>query len=113
MFVFLLLGGHTNLPGLCEAPALTSPVASGLRDQLWAELKAGAESGWDFTSRWYIDAEGHNGGALKDTRTSQILPVDLNALMCRTERTLASFCRLLGERPTPSPAALGRSAAPL
>ncbi|XP_023817400.1 trehalase [Oryzias latipes] len=76
---------------------LAEGLSEGLRDQLWAELKAGAESGWDFTSRWYIDAEGHNGGALKDTRTSQILPVDLNALMCRTERTLASFCRLLGE----------------
>ncbi|RVE65162.1 hypothetical protein OJAV_G00132760 [Oryzias javanicus] len=76
---------------------LAEGLSEGLREQLWAELKAGAESGWDFSSRWYIDAEGHNDGALKDTRTSQILPVDLNALMCRTERTLASFCRLLGE----------------
>ncbi|KAM4566989.1 trehalase [Odontesthes bonariensis] len=64
--------------------------------QLWMDLKAGAESGWDFTSRWYIDGEGHNNGSLRETRTSQILPTDLNALMCRSEKTLASFHRLLG-----------------
>ena len=61
------------------------------------DLKAGAESGWDFTSRWYINGEGHNNGSLRETRTSQILPTDLNALMCRSEKTLASFHRLLGE----------------
>lgn len=61
------------------------------------DLKAGAESGWDFTSRWYIDDDGHNNGTLRATRTSWILPVDLNALLCRNERTLASFHRALGE----------------
>lgn len=70
-----------------------------LREQLWTELKAGAESGWDFTSRWYVDAEGGSSGALGDTRTSQILPTDLNALLCRNERTLAEFHRELGENP--------------
>lgn len=66
------------------------------KQQLWFDLKAGAESGWDFTSRWYIDAAGRNEGTLRDTRTSQILPVDLNALLCRTEKTLASFHMILG-----------------
>ena len=61
------------------------------------ELKAGAESGWDFTSRWYVDRDGHNNGTLGDTRTSQILPTDLNALLCLTEKTLASFHRILGK----------------
>uniref|UniRef100_A0A3Q1BSL5 Trehalase n=1 Tax=Amphiprion ocellaris TaxID=80972 RepID=A0A3Q1BSL5_AMPOC len=73
-------------------------LAEGLTDeQLWMDLKAGAESGWDFTSRWFIDGDGHNNGTLKETRTSQILPVDLNALLCRNEKTLASFHRLLGD----------------
>lgn len=66
--------------------------------QLWIDLKSGAESGWDFTSRWYIDGGGHNNGSLRDTRTSQILPVDLNALLCRNEKTLAWFHRALGEK---------------
>ncbi|XP_041850795.1 trehalase [Melanotaenia boesemani] len=75
-------------------------LAEGLTDeekqQLWMDLKAGAESGWDFTSRWYIDGDGHNNGTLRETRTSQILPADLNALLCRSEKTLASFHSVLG-----------------
>lgn len=61
------------------------------------DLKASAESGWDFSSRWYIDSDGHNNITLTDTRTSQFLPVDLNALLCLNEKTLASFHRILGE----------------
>ncbi|XP_037631179.1 LOW QUALITY PROTEIN: trehalase [Sebastes umbrosus] len=67
------------------------------KEQLWMDLKAGAESGWDFTSRWYIDGDGHNNGSLRDTSTSHILPTDLNALLCLNERTLASFHRILGD----------------
>ncbi|XP_071352608.1 trehalase isoform X1 [Trachinotus anak] len=67
------------------------------KEQLWMDLKAGAESGWDFTSRWYIDGDGHNNGTLRETRTSQILPTDLNALLCLNEKTLASFHRILGD----------------
>ncbi len=66
--------------------------------KLWTELTSGAESGWDFSSRWYIDSAGRNNGTLSDTRTSSILPADLNAIMCRNERLLASFHRILGKR---------------
>uniref|UniRef100_A0A3B5LGQ9 Trehalase n=1 Tax=Xiphophorus couchianus TaxID=32473 RepID=A0A3B5LGQ9_9TELE len=76
-------------------------LAEGLSDEarrlLFMDLKAGAESGWDFTSRWFINASGQNDGTLRDMRTSQILPADLNALLCRNERLLASFHRLLGQ----------------
>lgn len=72
-------------------------LPSDRKEQLWMELKAGAESGWHFTSRWYVDRDGHNNGTLGDTRTSQILPTDLNALLCLTEKTLASFHRILGK----------------
>ncbi|CAB1447990.1 unnamed protein product [Pleuronectes platessa] len=74
-----------------RAPAEPVP-RGGDKEQLWMDLKAGAESGWDFSSRWYIGGEG-----LRDTRTSLILPPDLNALLCLNERTLASFHRLLGD----------------
>ncbi|MGH0115000.1 UNVERIFIED_CONTAM: hypothetical protein FKN15_067861 [Acipenser sinensis] len=66
------------------------------KQALWAELQSGAESGWDFSSRWFIDGEGQNRGTLRDTRTRLIVPVDLNALLCRNERTIASFHRTLG-----------------
>lgn len=60
------------------------------------DLKAGAESGWDFTSRWYIPGEAGSRSELGQTRTSQIVPADLNALLCRNEKTLATFHRILG-----------------
>ncbi|CAJ1064990.1 trehalase [Xyrichtys novacula] len=77
-------------------------LAEGLSDeekqQLWMDLKAGAESGWDFTSRWYIDSDGHNNNStLGATRTSAIVPTDLNALLCLCEKTLASFHSILGD----------------
>ena len=83
----------------CSSPF--SPPRPDLQKQLlWEELKAGAESGWDFSSRWYRAAPPGQTPSLGDTGASQVLPVDLNALLCRNERTLASFHRLLGE-PTP------------
>lgn len=66
------------------------------KQQLWMDLKAGAESGWDFTSRWFVDNNGQNSGTLKNTRTSQIVPTDLNALLCRTEKMLAAFHQTVG-----------------
>ncbi|XP_067910253.1 trehalase isoform X2 [Heterodontus francisci] len=63
---------------------------------LWVELKTGAESGWDFSSRWFIDPSGENSGTLKDTKTKHILPVDLNSFLCKNERILASFHKKLG-----------------
>ncbi|XP_043533654.1 trehalase isoform X6 [Chiloscyllium plagiosum] len=65
-------------------------------EDLWIELKTGAESGWDFSSRWFIDPNGKNNGTLKDTKTTQILPVDLNSVLCKNERILAMFHKLLG-----------------
>jgi alpha,alpha-trehalase len=59
---------------------------------LWRDLRAAAESGWDFSSRWLGD-----GKTLATIRTTRLLPVDLNVLMYLMERTLADNCRRLGE----------------
>ncbi|XP_026173726.1 trehalase [Mastacembelus armatus] len=75
-------------------------LAEGLTDdneQLWMDLKAGAESGWDFSSRWYKEGNIRNNTTLTATRTSQILPTDLNALLCRNEKALASLHRIMGD----------------
>ncbi|XP_029428987.1 trehalase isoform X2 [Rhinatrema bivittatum] len=66
------------------------------RQELWAELKSAAESGWDFSSRWYAGGVTKQTGTLRDTKTSAIVPVDLNAVLCQTERLLASFYKMLG-----------------
>ncbi|KAL6479176.1 hypothetical protein MHYP_G00126090 [Metynnis hypsauchen] len=84
-----------------ESYTYDAELAEGLpaeaQEKLWTELKAAAESGWDFSSRWYIDGSGQNTGSFKDTSTSSILPVELNALMCRSEHLLATFSRILGD----------------
>ena len=70
-----------------EDEATASGVESaGARARLFGDLAAGAESGWDFSSRWLAD-----GRNLSTIRTSRVLPVDLNAILYRNERTLQSL----------------------
>lgn len=52
------------------------------------DLRAGAESGWDFSSRWLAD-----GISLTSIHTTDIVPVDLNALLWAAERRIAAGCR--------------------
>jgi alpha,alpha-trehalase len=59
---------------------------------LFRNLRAAAESGWDFSSRWLAD--GHH---LNTIRTVDLLPVDLNSLMGHLERTLAKAYELKGD----------------
>ena len=57
---------------------------------MFRDLRAGAESGWDFSSRWLAD-----GRTLATIRTTRIVPVDLNSLMFGLERTIANNCLTL------------------
>uniref|UniRef100_G3UB00 Trehalase n=1 Tax=Loxodonta africana TaxID=9785 RepID=G3UB00_LOXAF len=68
---------------------LADTLQEGDREALWAELKAGAESGWDFSSRWF--SGGPNSNSLSSTRTSKIVPVDLNAFLCQAEELMSNF----------------------
>ncbi|MCG6574781.1 alpha,alpha-trehalase TreA [Pseudomonas sp. AF32] len=66
----------------------TAEQASGRpRQEVWRDLRAGAESGWDFSSRWLGD-----GKNLSTIRTTAIVPVDLNSLLYHLERTIAKAC---------------------
>jgi len=60
--------------------------------EVFRDLRAAAESGWDFSSRWLAD-----GRTLATVRTTAIVPVDLNALMVALERTIAKGCRVAGD----------------
>ena len=55
-----------------------------IRDRLFLHLRAAAESGWDFSSRWLSDPQD-----LKTIHTVDIIPVDLNSLMYMMEETIA------------------------
>lgn len=56
------------------------------------DLRAGAESGWDFSSRWLAD-----GKSLATIRTTAIVPVDLNSLMLAMEERIAARCKSAGD----------------
>ncbi|KAL6739929.1 hypothetical protein Aduo_013326 [Ancylostoma duodenale] len=51
------------------------------KQKLWGDIAAAAESGRDFSSRWFSQT-GPMAGKLEGTRTSEIVPVDLNAIIC-------------------------------
>jgi alpha,alpha-trehalase len=55
--------------------------------ELYRHLRAGAESGWDFSSRWLQDPK-----RLASIRTTDIVPVDLNSLMLVMEESIARRC---------------------
>jgi len=60
---------------------------------LFANIAAGAESGWDFSSRWI--PPGPNGTfSMSAIETSNVLPVELNAYLYRMERNLARLHEL-------------------
>ena len=59
------------------------------KQQVYRDLRAGAASGWDFSSRWFTDA--HN---LASIRTTQLAPVDLNSLIFHLEQTLSKAAKL-------------------
>ncbi len=53
-------------------------------ETLYKHLRAGAESGWDYSSRWFKD-----GKSFSTIHTADIIPVDLNCLLYNLENTIA------------------------
>ena len=58
---------------------------------LFRHLRAAAESGWDFSCRWFADPKDFS-----TIHTTDILPVDLNCLVYHLEKTLADVYRHAG-----------------
>jgi alpha,alpha-trehalase len=63
----------------------TANAARRPKEEVYRNLRAAAESGWDFSSRWLAD-----GRTLASIRTVDLIPVDLNSVLYQLERTLAS-----------------------
>lgn len=51
--------------------------------EVYRHIRAAAESGWDFSSRWFAE-EQH----MHTIQTTDIIPVDLNCLLLQLEKTL-------------------------
>ncbi|KFA47691.1 hypothetical protein S40293_08720 [Stachybotrys chartarum IBT 40293] len=66
---------------------------------LYADLATGAESGWDYTSRW--NARPQDGARdvyfpLRYLNTMNIVPVDLNSILYANEMAISSFYNQTG-----------------
>jgi alpha,alpha-trehalase len=60
--------------------------------EVYRELRAAAESGWDFSSRWFVDGGTKVSMTLGSIHTTDFLPVDLNSLLYELELSIARAC---------------------
>jgi alpha,alpha-trehalase len=61
------------------------------REAFYRNMRATAESGWDFSSRWMRDSND-----LRTLETTALVPVDLNCLLYEAERMIAMLRRARG-----------------
>ena len=66
------------------------------RDFFYNNIKAGAESGWDFSNRWCIGNNQNSVLSLLNISTQHVIPVDLNAILQQNARLLSEFHTILG-----------------
>jgi len=71
---------------------LTARQSPRPKHEVYRELRAGAASGWDFSSRWC------DGNDLSTIRTTAILPVDLNCFLYKLERQICLLNHAVGQR---------------
>jgi len=62
-------------------------------NQVWRDVRAASESGWEFSSRWFAD-----GKTLATIDTTNVVPVDLNSLLYGLERSIAAQCHAAHNR---------------
>jgi alpha,alpha-trehalase len=58
-------------------------AAKNTTEMVYRHIRAAAESGWDFSSRWFKD-----GANMNTIQTTNLIPVDLNCLLLYLEETL-------------------------
>ena len=61
--------------------------------RIYRDIRAAAESGWDFSSRWFAD-----GRTLASIQTTEIVPPDLNSLLYGLERAIEQGCETVGDQ---------------
>ncbi|MDQ3239079.1 MAG: trehalase [bacterium] len=66
-------------------------IREDLKSFFYQELRSGAESGWDYSSRWFTDHK-----TISTIRTTEICPIDLNSLLYIYELKLSKWNKLLG-----------------
>jgi alpha,alpha-trehalase len=79
---------------------LAQTVPAAARETLYRNVRAAAESGWDFSSRWMRDP-----ADLRTLETVDIVPIDLNSLLYHAELVIAALRAFRGD---PGDAAVSR-----
>ena len=64
-------------------------------NEVYRDLRAGAASGWDYSSRWLREP-----GRLASIRTTQFIPIDLNAFLFKLESAIANISASKGDKET-------------
>ena len=71
-------------------------IPENARAALYQDIASAAESGWDFSTRWFNHTGSRQAGSLSSTRTRQIIPTDLNSVLYLNEKLLEKFFRMSG-----------------
>ncbi len=92
-----LLNRYWGEPGAPRDESYREDVALAARattpaPRLYHALRGAAESGWDFSSRWFAD-----GRRIETIDTGEIAPVDLNSLMFGLEQAISRGCERAGQ----------------
>src|SRR4029077_19656547 len=66
--------------------------------QVYRHLRAAAESGWDFSTRWLAEDRPRDArDSLVSICTTDIVPVDLNAFLYKLETTISAMAEQAGD----------------
>ncbi len=74
-----------------EDVTICREVDPAVPEYLFRNIRAACESGWDFSSRWFSDAQN-----LSSIKTTEIIPVDLNSLLYNLELRLSRWLQDAG-----------------
>jgi alpha,alpha-trehalase len=85
-------GSDTPRPESYAEDVAVAASAGRPSGEVCRDLRAAAESGWDFSSRWLRDPDD-----LGSIQTTAIVPVDLNCLLYLSERHIAAESAALGD----------------
>lgn len=80
------LTDYTTANAAAQGPTLNETQ----RSALYAELASGAETGWDYTVRWFLHGINSTGG-LRDLNVRSTVPVDLNSILYKNHLLLAGL----------------------
>ncbi|KAI8986137.1 glycoside hydrolase [Trametes punicea] len=76
-------------------PTLQTPLTEDQRADLYAELASGAETGWDYSSRWmsqpFAGGSNNTNPALRSLNVRQTIPVCLNSILYKAHTLLADL----------------------